>query len=111
MKDKFPKIFKTKIDNIKSKIQTEYYYRSENEDKKDNNTKIADFAEKKSDGITLLNKINDIFKRPDFVYQSDITIMYKNGESINQKIVGFKENYLLTIDGEKIYISDIYDIK
>ena len=45
--------------------------------------------------MSSISKINDIFKRPDFVYQTDITIMYKNGESINERIVGLKENYLI----------------
>ena len=61
--------------------------------------------------MTLLKKIESIFSRPDYVYQADITILYKNGENINKKIVGIKDNYLLTIEGEKIYIDDIYDIK
>ena len=29
----------------------------------------------------------------------------------NKKIIGFKDNYLLTSDGLKISIDDIYDIK
>ena len=37
--------------------------------------------------------------------------MYKNGENKNKKIIGFKDNYLLTSDGLKISIDDIYDIK
>lgn len=105
MKDKFPEIFKNKIDNVKCRVQKEYYYHANkipNEDKDER--KIVDRTE-------LLNKINGIFERPDFVYETDITIMYKNGESINQRIVGLKENYLINIAGEKIYINDILDIK
>ena len=37
--------------------------------------------------------------------------MYKNGENIDKKIIGIKENYLLTQNGEKIHINDISDIK
>ena len=37
--------------------------------------------------------------------------MYKNGENKQKKVVGFKKNYLMTLEGEKIYIDDIKDIK
>lgn len=109
MKDKFPEIFKTKIDSVKSKVQKEYYYRSGSNDETADERSVSKIA--KPDKITLVNKINSIFTRPDFVYQADITIMYKNGGSINEKVVGVKDNYLLTLNGEKIYIEDIYDIK
>lgn len=105
MKDKFPEIFKTKIDSVKSKVQKEYYYRSGNNDERS----VSNIAE--PDKTALVNKINSIFTRPDFVYQADVTIMYKTGKSINEKVVGIKDNYLLTINGEKIYIDEIYDIK
>ena len=104
MKDKFPEIFKNKVDKIKSKVQKEFYYHNSDE----SNT---DKREVKIDKMTLLKKIESIFSRPDYVYQADITILYKNGENINKKIVGIKDNYLLTIEGKKIYIDDIYDIK
>lgn len=108
MNEKFPEIFKNKIDNIKSKVQNEYYCRNINQ-YDINNKKNA--ANKKISNSELLDKINSIFKRPDYVYQADITIINKNGESMNKKIVGIKDNYLLTLDGEKIYLDDIYNIK
>ena len=104
MKDKFPEIFKNKVDKIKSKVQKEFYYHNSVE----SNT---DKREVKIDKMTLLKKIESIFSRPDYVYKADITILYKKGENINKKIVGIKDNYLLTIEGEKIYVDDIYDIK
>ena len=59
----------------------------------------------------MTNKIKNIFQRPDYVYQANVNIMYKNGENKQKKIVGFKENYLITLEGEKIYIDEIKDIK
>lgn len=108
MKGEFPKIFKNKVDKLKSKVQKEYYYHNNEEvlleEEKENDTK-------KVDKLTLVNKINNIFSRPDYVYQADINILYKNGKNINKKVVGVKDNYLLTFEGEKIYIDEIYDIK
>lgn len=103
MKDKFPEIYKTKIDKIKNQVQKEFYYRC-NEEK--NNFKVNEISKKE-----LLNKINNIFLRPDFVYQADVNIMFKNGNNINKNVVAVKDNYLLTIDGERINIDDIYDVK
>lgn len=108
MSEKIPEIFKNKIDNVKSKVQNEYYYRA----KKEENSKIiSKSSDSKPSKAMLIDKINSIFKRPDYVYQADITIINKNMENINKKIVGVKDNYLLTLDGEKIYLDEIYDIK
>lgn len=105
MKNEFPEIFKNKVNKLKNNVQKEYYYHNKEEVLlKENNIE-------KVDKLTLINKINNIFLRPDYIYQADITIMYKNGENINKKIVGIKDNYLLTFEGEKIYIDEIYDIK
>lgn len=110
MKDKFPEIFKNRIDKLKSKVQKEYYYHNGDNDLKREVKNNANDS-KGIDKTTLLRKINGIFSRPDYVYQADITIMYKNGENINKKVVGIKDNYLMTFDGERINIDDIYDIK
>ena len=98
--DKFPKIYKNKINSIKSKVQDEFYYHA---DRASDDVDI--------DPSLVLNKIENIFQRPDYVYQADVNIMYKNGENKQKKVVGFKKNYLMTLEGEKIYIDDIKDIK
>lgn len=106
MKDK-PQLYKNKFNSIKSKVQNEYYYKSKKEEEDD----IVDVHDKKNNTLDLNKKINSIFNSPNYVYQADVNIMYKSGESMNKKIVGIKDNYLLTLDGEKIFINDIYDIK
>ncbi len=108
MKDKFPEIYKSKIDKVRSKVQKDFYYHA-NETETKRNERIE--PEKKVDKLDLIKKINNIFSRPDYVYQADITIMYKNGENIVKKIIGIKDNYLIAFDGERIFIDDILDIK
>ena len=54
MKDKFPEIFKNKVDKIKSKVQKEFYYHNSDE----SNT---DKREVKIDKMTLLKKIESIY--------------------------------------------------
>ena len=59
----------------------------------------------------LIKKLNEIFESPNFVYQADITILYKNGENIKEKVIGIKDDYLITLEGNKINLNDIYNIK
>lgn len=107
MEDKFPRIYKNKVDKIKSKIQKEFYYKSDNENTQNKDVNLDVNVDKNS----LIKKINSIFSRPDYVYQTDVIIMYKNGENKQKKIIGVKDNYIITFEGEKIYIDDIIDIK
>lgn len=113
MKDKFPEIYKRKVEKLKSKIQTDFYYHANDEKKNDQQKENLKNKEEnnKIDRKTLIEKIDNIFKRPNYVYQADVIIMLKSGENIERKIVGFKENFLITLDGEKIYIDEVNDIK
>lgn len=109
MKDKFPEIYKNKINNLKSKVQKDFYYHAT--DFKQDNTKGYDIRGEQLSKTDLINKINNIFKRPDYVYQADVNIMYKNGKNIDKKIIGFKDNYIMTSDGDRIFIDEISNIK
>lgn len=111
MKDKFPEIFKNPIDKIKGKVQKEFYYHNDDNNDVRKNDETENMEKKDVDKASLLKKINGIFSRPDYVYQADITIVYKNGKNINKKIVGIKDNYLISFEGERIYIDEILDIK
>lgn len=108
MQEKHPKIYSQKINTLKSKVQNEYYYHARKDIDNNEDDILRETEISRSD---LIRKINNIFSRTNFIYQADITIMYKNGENKNKKIIGFKDNYLLTSDGLKISIDDIYDIK
>ena len=104
MKDKFPEIYKRKIEKLKTNVQNEYYYHADKTEEKE----IKE--DKNVDEMDLRSKINAIFKRPNYVYKADVNIMYKNGDSINKNIIGFKEDYLITDTGEKIHIEKIKDV-
>lgn len=100
MENKDYSLYKNDIKNIKPKIQNEYHYHF---DKKENVEKIGKEE--------LVKKINNIFKNPNYIYKADINIMFKDGAKNTSKVIGFKDNYLLCLDGKKIFIDDIYDIK
>lgn len=111
MKDSFPGIYKNKINKLKTGIQNEYYFRNFKDNETRNEEIINNNKGIKIDKMSLLRKIDNIFKRPDYVYQADVIIVHKNGENIRKKIIGKKDNYLITFEGEKIYFDEILDIK
>lgn len=101
MNNKIPKIYVNKIDkNI------------------DNNKKIYYSIYDKEEVITeeiinpkqMQNYINDLFKSRDFVYKKKFLIKTKDYEK-EYTIISKSMDYLLTINGDKIYIKDIIDIK
>ena len=106
--DKVPKIHKENIKSLKSKVQNEFYFhrnlRNDESYEHEQQKKIK--VSKKE----LINKINAIFLRNDYVYQADINIMYKNGENKHEKIIGFKDDFIVTLSGERIHIDEIIDI-
>ncbi len=101
-------VYKGKVSKLKTDIQNTYYYHNNRDIMKEE--KIDSIEKKEISKYDLLRKIDSIFKRNDYVYQASINIMYKNGKNIEEKIVGRKDKYLLTMNGEKINIDDIYDI-
>lgn len=106
--DKIPKIHKENIKSLKSKVQNEFYYHRNsrnNESYEYEQAKKIKFTKKE-----LINKINAIFLRNDYVYQADINIMYKNGEIKHEKIIGFKEDFIITLSGKRIHIDEIIDV-
>lgn len=57
----------------------------------------------------LSMKIKDIFNSPNYVYKKRVSITLKD-KIVDKVIVGKTNGYLLTIENEKIKLSDIYDI-
>lgn len=109
MKGEFPEIYKNKIGKLKTSVQNDYYYHASDSQKFYKNISLEE--KKEMSKTELIEKINNIFKSSNYVYKADINIMYKNGKNINKKIIGFRNNYLMTLDGEKINIDDIKYIK
>ena len=63
-----------------------------------------------ADKGSIIKKINDIFASKDHVYKSKVEVKLKNGTGI-ETIVGKTSTDLITIEGKKIKIIDIEDIK
>ena len=96
MKD-LPKVFHNRLDKKFNNNESVYY---SDRDVKDDTI----------DNRTVLQKINDIFASPNYVYKANVEITLKD-KKINKRIIGRNANYLITMDNNLIPITDIIDIK
>lgn len=64
----------------------------------------------KKDYKNLSMKLKDIFSSNNYVYKRNVRITTKD-KVVEKTIVGKVNGYILTIDNQKIKISDIYDIE
>lgn len=96
MKD-LPKVFHNRLDKKFNNNESVYY--SDRDIKNDT-----------IDNRTVLQKINDIFASPNYVYKANVEITLKD-KKINKRIIGRNANYLITMDNNLIPITDIIDIK
>ena len=97
MKD-LPKVFHNKIDKKIENNRNVYY---------SNNSY---HEEEKTDDRTILQKINEIFSSPNYVYKANVEITLKD-KKVTTRIIGRNKNYIITMDNELIPIADIVDIK
>ena len=97
MKD-LPKVFHNKIDKKFNNNERVYYGNGEN---------TKDFVE---DSINVLQKINEIFASPSYVYKANVEITLKD-KKVTKRIIGRNKNYIITMDNDLIPITDILDIK
>ena len=97
MKD-LPKVFHNKIDKKFDNNRSVYY---------SSNTYDED---RSVDTRTVLQKINDIFSSPNYVYKANVEITLKD-KKVTKRIIGRNKNYIITMDNDLIPISDIIDIK
>ncbi len=103
MNKKVPKIFVNKIDKINNNKEVFYSFKNNNdfEYEKEKNIQINEFD--------MQNKIDRLFRTNDFIYKKTFHIKTKYSEG-NYTIISKSYDYLLTIDGNRIYIKDIIDI-
>lgn len=93
-----PKVFQNKIDKKFDNNRSVFY---------SNNTYEED---RSVDTRTVLQKINEIFSSPNYVYKANVEITLKD-KKVTKRIIGRNKNYIITMDNDLIPISDIVDIK
>ena len=97
MNKELPKIFVNKIGKINNNNEVYYSYKKDNEDVINVNV------------LDIQKKIDSIFNSNDFVYKKKVHIKTKYSD-MDYIVISKNIDYLLTIDGEKIFIANIIDI-
>lgn len=97
MKD-LPKVFHNKVDKKFNNNRSVFYSNNTYED--------SDVR----DSRTTLQKINEIFSSPNYVYKANVEITLKD-KKVTKRIIGRNKNYIITMDNDLIPITDILDIK
>jgi len=97
MDKKLPSVFQNK--DVRNSNNDKVYY-SSLDSKKDRPSLI---------GKNVREKIRSIFNSNNYIYKADVEIVLDD-KTINKRIIGMQNDYLLTMDNEKINIKDIIDI-
>lgn len=93
-----PKVFHNKIDKKFDNNRSVFYSNNSYEDDRSVDTR------------TVLQKINEIFSSPNYVYKANVEITLKD-KKVTKRIIGRNKNYIITMDNDLIPISDIVDIR
>ena len=100
-KKELPKIYKSIVTTEKNK---KYFY-SKNEI---NNVLTKKTQTNKANNLDIKEKVSRILK-PNMLYSNEVTLILKNNK-IRTRIIRKYDNYILTIDNNKIDYSEIIDI-
>ncbi len=98
-----PKVYVNKINKINNNKEVFYSYK-DNDD--DNELKEKDIV---IDRYEIQKKIDALFRSSDFIYKKKFHIKTKYSDK-DYVIISKSYDYLLTIDGERIYIDNIVEI-
>jgi len=97
-----PRVFVNAIDkNIKNNMEVFHFKKNDEIEMIDESVNINE----------VRSKIKEIFDSTSFVYKSKVNILLKDGNHIIEDIIAIKDNDLITLNGNKININNILDIK
>ena len=108
MQKKLPKVFANSLGEIHNN-NTVFYSVENNELNSDRNSEKKENI-KKLKGITVAQKINEIFNSPYYIYKAEVDITLDSGK-VTKKIIGKNQQNLITMENEVIPIETIRDIE
>ena len=97
MNNKLPKVFANPVDH-KIKNNNEFFSTI-------NNSSVINEVNREE----VIKKINNIFASRNYTYKLNFKIRTKSGV-VEKRIIGKNDNYLITLDNDKILIDEIEDI-
>ncbi len=101
MKD-LPKVFRNNINKKFNNNSSIYYSHNYNR----NSNEIENINDNKN----VVQKINEIFSSPNYVYKANVEITLKD-KKITKRIIGRNKNYIITMDNMLIPINEIINIR
>ena len=102
MNKKLPNIFVNKIDK-KLNNNEKVYYGEHDKNKEDVVDEFKDIKD-------IRDKMNEMYKDVPFLYKKKVSITLKD-KTIEAKVISYNQNYLITMNNERILLDDILDIK
>lgn len=108
MQKKLPKVFANDINEVNN--NSRIFYSADSIEKVDDRSSNKLESVKKLKGKSILQKINEIFNSPYYIYKADVDITLDSGK-VTKKIIGKNSKNLITIENELISIDSIRDIE
>lgn len=102
MNKKLPNIFVNKIDK-KLDNNEKVYYGEHGKNKEDVVDEFKDIKD-------IRDKMNEMYKDVPFLYKKKVSITLKD-KTMEAKVISYNQNYLITMNNERILLDDIIDIK
>lgn len=108
---KLPKVFANNLNEVHNN-DTVFYLNDTNSrvDIEESSDRSSTGEYKVLKGDTVIQKINEIFKSPYYIYKAEVEITLEEGVVV-KKIIGKNNQNLITMDNELIPINSIKDIK
>jgi len=110
MQKKLPKVFANSLEEIHN--NSTVFYSADSNGLTDSGDRSLEEIEnvKKLKGITINQKINEIFNSPYYIYKAEVDITLDSGK-VTKKIIGKNHKHLITMENELIPIETIRDIE
>lgn len=110
MQKKLPKVFANTINEVHNNDSVFYSADSTSlKETVEDRSSEEKIDSKQLKGITVIQKINEIFSSPYYIYKAEVEITLDDGV-VTKKIIGKNQRNLITMDNELIPIDSIRDI-
>ena len=110
MQKKLPKVFANSLEEIHNNSTVFYSADFNTSTLDDSSNRSAEESIKKLNGITVTQKISEIFNSPYYIYKAEVDITLDSGK-VTKKIIGKNQKNLITMENELIPIETIRDIE
>lgn len=95
-----PKVFINRIGKELKNNRNSFHFSNEDT--------VIELPEK---GTDVMQKIDELFNSEEFVYKLNAKIFLRDNSIVNEEVIALRDGELITLNGRKIKVEDIRDIK